>query len=215
MIRMLVVLLLSFVVASQPAAEPTVAAAAARLQAQDPGGAARILEAVTAREPTNGRAWRMLGAAYQQNKELEKALAAYRRAVELDPADAQAFYGIGTVYALKQDAGAAFEGLGEAKATHRLDMTQIDGDANLAALKADARLPALLPDAYDFSRPFVELVQVIREWAGEAANDQFGWIARVIGDVDRDGVTDIVTSAPTKAIGGAAGGRGSRLFATT
>src|SRR4051812_29221915 len=207
MIRMLVVLLLSFVVASQPAAEPTVAAAAARLQAQDPGGAARILEAVTAREPTNGRAWRMLGAAYQQNKELEKALAAYRRAVELDPADVQAFYGIGTVYALKQDAGAAFEWLGKAKATHRLDMTQIDGDANLAALKADARFPALLPVADDFARPFVEPVHVIREWAGDAANDQFGWIARVIGDVDRDGVPDIVTSAPTKAIGGAAAGR--------
>ena len=30
---------------------------------------------------------------------------------------------------------------------------------------------------------------------------------RVVGDVDRDGVPDIVTSAPTKAIGGAAAGR--------
>jgi hypothetical protein len=34
------------------------------------------------------------------------------------------------------------------------------------------------------------------EWAGEAPHDQFGWIARPVGDVDRDGVTDVVTSAP-------------------
>src|SRR5262249_52020705 len=36
-----------------------------------------------------------------------------------------------------------------------------------------------------------------REWDGEAANDQFGWIARSAGDVDGDGVPDVVTSAPT------------------
>ena len=51
--------------ATQPPVEPTMAAAAARMQAQDPAGAARILEAITAREPANGRAWRMLGIAYQ------------------------------------------------------------------------------------------------------------------------------------------------------
>jgi len=69
-------------------------------------------------------------------------------------------------------------------------------------LKTDPRFRALLPTAADFAEPFVETVQVIREWDGEAANDQFGWIARVIGDVDGDGLPDIVTSAPTKSIGG-------------
>jgi len=38
---------------AQPAPDATVAAAAAKLQAQDPAAAARILEAVTAREPAN------------------------------------------------------------------------------------------------------------------------------------------------------------------
>lgn len=42
----------------QPA--PTLAAAQARMQAKDPAGAAKILEALTEREPKNGRAWRML-----------------------------------------------------------------------------------------------------------------------------------------------------------
>ncbi len=53
-----------------------------------------------------------------------------------------------------------------------------------------------------FENPFVEPVKILREWDGEAANDQFGWIARNIGDVDGDGVADMVTSAPTSNGGG-------------
>ena len=201
--------LLPFVLflAAQPPAEPTMAAAAARMQAQDPAGAARILESVTAREPGNVRAWRLLGVAYQRGKDLDKALDAYRKALQIAPDDPQALYNLGTAYALKGDPTAAFDWLGRAKATRKLDMTQIEGDADLAALKTDPRFVALLPLLGDFANPFIETVKVIREWDGEAANDQFGWIARALGDVDRDGVPDIVTSAPTRSIGGAAAGR--------
>ncbi|HEX7124024.1 MAG TPA: tetratricopeptide repeat protein, partial [Gemmatimonadaceae bacterium] len=59
----------------------------------------------------------------------------------------------------------------------------------------------------DFANPFVEPVQIIHEWVGEGINDQFGWIARNIGDVDGDGVNDVVTSAPTKQINGTPAGR--------
>ena len=187
--------------------EPTLAAANARLQAQDPAGAAVMLETITAREPANARAWRLLGVAYQRGKRLDDAFAAYRKALDLEPDAPQVLYNLGTAYAVKGDANAAFDWLGRAKATRKLDMTQIDGDADLAALKSDSRFHRLLPGPEDFAQPLVEPVKVIREWDGEAANDQFGWIARVVGDVDRDGVPDIVTSAPTKAIGGAAAGR--------
>src|SRR5262249_22211009 len=54
---------------------------------------------------------------------------------------------------------------------------------------------------------FVEPVAVLREWDGEAMNDQFGWIARSIGDVDRDGVPDVATSAPTSSAAGENAGR--------
>ena len=53
----------------------------------------------------------------------------------------------------------------------------------------------------------MEPVKIIREWVGGGSNDQFGWIARSIGDVDRDGVPDFVTSAPTKNLGGQNAGR--------
>jgi hypothetical protein len=193
--------------AAQAPPEPTIAAAAARLQAQDAAGAVRIMEAVTAREPANQRAWRMLGVAYQRAKDLDRALGAYRKALEIEPDAPQVLYNMGTAFALKQEIDAAFDWLGRAKATRKLDMTQIESDADLAALKTDPRFRALLPAPEAFAKPFVEPVTIVREWDGEAANDQFGWIARAIGDVDRDGVSDIVTSAPTKAIGGDAAGR--------
>src|SRR4051812_22995701 len=119
--RTLAVLLLALPGVLQPPAEPTVAAAAARLQAQDPAGAARILETVTAREPANVRAWRLLGTAYQQTHELDKAIATYRRALEVQPGEPQVLYNLGTAYALKQDAAAAFEWLEKAKATKQID----------------------------------------------------------------------------------------------
>jgi hypothetical protein len=202
----IVALAIGAAAAQQPPA-PTVAAAMARLQAQDPAGAVQILEAITTREPENVQAWRVLGVAYTRTKDFDRAVAAHETAHRLDPAWAPTMYNMGVAYALKQNADAAFEWLAKAKATRKLDMTQIDGDANLTSLKPDPRFRALLPAAEDFANPFVEPVKVVREWDGEAANDQFGWIARVIGDVDRDGVADIVTSAPTKDVGGAKAGR--------
>lgn len=50
-------------------------------------------------------------------------------------------------------------------------------------------------------------LRVLREFVGEAAGDQFGWLGRNVGDCDRDGVDDIGLSAPTKALDGPAAGR--------
>ena len=91
-------------------------------------------------------------------------------------------------------------------------MSQLEADDDLKPLRGDPRFASLLPKPDDFANPFVECVHVVREWDGEAVNDQFGWIARNIGDVDGDGVADVVTSAPTKAIGGDNAGGRLRLF---
>jgi hypothetical protein len=158
-------------------------------------------------EPTDARGWRRLGVTRQQSGDLDGALAAYRRSLEMEPDSPVALYNVGTVYARKHETDAAFEWLAKARATHKIDMTQMDADADLAAIRSDARYHALLPTPHDFENPFVEPVQIVREWDGEAAGDQFGWIARKIGDVDGDGIVDIVTSAPTKNLGGADAGR--------
>ena len=108
---------------------------------------------------------------------------------------------------MKQDKDQSFAWLAKAKATQKIDMTELGVAPEAASLKSDPRFVPLLPVRKDFDNPFVEPVTILREWDGEAANDQFGWIARNIGDVDGDGVPDVVTSAPTNNAGGDGAGR--------
>lgn len=189
------------------ASQPSLSEARMKLLAGDPAEAAGILEAVVKRAPENDQAWQMLGQAYLQAKKVKKARGAYECLLQLKPASPIAFYNIGVTYALQKNPDEAFHWLEKAKKTRKLDMAQAQGDADLANLKTDSRFAALLPEARDFADPFVEEVRIIHEWEGEAANDQFGWIARKLGDVDGDDVPDYVTSATTSGAGGESAGR--------
>ena len=82
---------------SPQAPEPALAAAAARLQAQDPAGATILLEELTTRQPGNLPAWRMLGVARLRSKSLDAALAAFQRVLVIDPTASTAIYNIGVV----------------------------------------------------------------------------------------------------------------------
>jgi len=177
------------------------------IQAGKIADATKLLEDATRAEPRNKTALRMLGDVYLRGAKPDDALATYSRLLELDADSPRALYGIGAAHAARDEVDAAFVWLAKARATHRLDMTAMQNDAHMAGLRADPRYAALLPTAEDFTNPFVENVKVIREWDGEGANDQFGWIARGLGDVDGDGVADFVTSAPTRNIGGDQAGR--------
>src|SRR6185295_12818780 len=157
--------------------------------------------------PRTARDWRQVGAARRQAKDYDGAIAAFQAALKLEPDAPAAMFALGAVYAAKRDTAEALEWLTRARATRRVDMTQIEADNDLKPLVADPRFAALLPTPEDFEHPFVEPVSMLREWDGEAMNDQFGWIARNIGDVDGAGTADIVTSAPTKEIRGANAGR--------
>ena len=179
----------------------------ARLQAKDAAGAVKILDDVTSREPHNGHAWRTLGVAQLQLKNLDRSQDAFQRALVADPGYPAPMFQLAVIAALRQNKDEAFDWLWKAKATRKVDMTQLEVTPELATLKDDARYKSLLPTRKDFDDPFVEQVKVIREWDGEHANDQFGWIARNIGDVDGDGIPDFVTSAPTSRAGGEDGGR--------
>jgi len=190
-----------------PAQPPSVAQAVLRLQAQDAAGAVTILDEIVKREPDNFMAWRTLGAALIQTKAYDRAIAALTRALELQPGAPPVLYNLGAARALKGETDAALEWLEQAKATGNIDMTRMETDPNLASLRSHPKYRTLMPTDADFDEPFVEPVAILREWRGESTNDQFGWIARSIGDVDGDGVNDIVTSAPTSSRGGARAGR--------
>ncbi len=77
------------------------------------------------------------------------------------------------------------------------DFTSIAARPDIGALRTDTRFAALFPATMSFDRPFVEPVRIIHEWRGDSIGDEFGWIARGIGDVDGDRVTDVVVSATT------------------
>lgn len=192
---------------SSTAPPPTVAQAQARLQAQDPAGAVKILEAVVSRTPDDVAAWRMLGATLLQTKNHDRAIDALERALKLQPRAPQVLYNLAAAHAQKGGVDRAIDLLGQAKTIGNIDLTRMETDPNLAPVRSHPRFRSLVPTDVDFASPFVEPVTILREWRGEATNDQFGWIARSVGDVDEDGVFDVVTSAPTKAIGGAAAGR--------
>jgi len=193
--------------AIQPSDATQLTGAANFMQGGKFAEAIRILEGISKREPSNIPALRMLARAYLRNKQTDLALPVLRKVLEKEPNSPQEMYSIGLIYARKHETDAAFDWFNKAKASRRLDMTMIQADASLAYLHTDPRFASLLPKPEDFANPFVENIRVIHEWDGEDSNDQFGWIARSLGDVDGDGVPDFVTSAPTKNIGGDEAGR--------
>jgi FG-GAP repeat/Tetratricopeptide repeat len=172
-------------------------AALDQLQSGDAAAAAKRLRRITDRDMRNPQAWRALGTAYQRLHKPDQAIRAFTMALKIEPEVPRVFYALGTLFAQKHDPARAFAWLGRARRSRRVDMTQLTEDPALASLRHEPGFGNLLPQAAEFDHPFVEDVKIIREWQGEAGNDQFGWIARRIGDVDGDGIADIVTSAPT------------------
>ena len=189
-----------------PTAPPTMADARARIQANDNAGAVVLLEQITASTPGNANAWQMLGTAYRALRNGPKAIAAYQKMIDLVPASVQAPFGMAAAHAVSGDTDGAFAWLTKAR-DRRLDMSRIETDPDLAPLRRDPRFARLRPMEASFANPFVEDVTILREWRGQSPNDQFGWNARNIGDVDGDGAEDVVTSAPTKVFGGPPAGR--------
>lgn len=166
-----------------------------------------LLDSLTAAEPDNARAWNLLGFARYQTHDVEGALAADLRAAGFESTRPTALYNAGVMYALLGNRDSAFAFLFRARDTRRIDLTQIGGDTDAVSLRKDPRYARLFPSAEEFAHPFVEPATILREWRGEAAGDQFGWIARDAGDLDGDGVHDVVTSAP----GGT--GAGGKVYA--
>src|SRR6185436_8673561 len=79
--------------------------------------------AVPPANPQTAREWRQAAQARQRQKDLDGAMHAYRKALELEPDAPATIYGIGNLFALKHDVEAAFEWLQRAKATGRWDMS--------------------------------------------------------------------------------------------
>jgi len=127
------------------------AAAAGLINAGKLADAAKILEDLRLHDPANIQVLRLLGRAYLRNEQFDQALAVMQEILAKQPGAPQELYGIGIVCAAKHETDAAFEWLGKAKATRRIDMTMIQSDPNLAGLHDDLSLKGVrlaLPREY-------------------------------------------------------------------
>ena len=181
----------------------------ALLGSADAAGARKLLEKILEASPEDARAWTALGNVClgAQLRDFDCAITALSKVLGLRPNDPQALLSMGVGHAGKGNIETAFRFLSQARASRRIDMTQLSVNPIVEPLRKDPRYAALMPVAADFANPFVESTTIVREWSGEGPGDGFGWIARSIGDVDGDRAQDFVTSSPTYSTGGANRGR--------
>jgi cytochrome c-type biogenesis protein CcmH len=85
--------------AATPAAPPATPATAQQAQ-PDVGAMIAQLEARMQANPGDAEGWRMLGWSYYRTEQFPKAVAAYRKATEVDPKDAESWSALGEAIAL-------------------------------------------------------------------------------------------------------------------
>jgi hypothetical protein len=172
-------------------------AAVQAFQAGDFAEAIVVLETITESSPDFPNAWLLLGRAYLGNGQTEQARGMFARARSFEAVEWQAVYFEGLSWAEDGDLDAAFEALEQAKQSGSVNLTNIGLAPQASALREDPRYASLFPSKEEYADPFLEDVRILHDWVGEAAGDQFGWIARNVGDVDEDGIMDATVSAPT------------------
>lgn len=195
-------------IAQPPAPPPEVSRAQAAMQAGLVDSAISELERYFTRNPNATVGWILLGNAYRQKGNADKALASYQKVTVPRPARLQAMFSMAGIHAAAGRADTALALLSSLKATGAFDVELATTAPAFASIKSDPRFAATQFKADEFRNPFVEPVRIIHEWTGETKGDQFSWIARSIGDVDGDRVSDVVTSAPTFGANGQPAGRG-------
>ena len=191
-----------------PGLPAEVTAAQAAMQAGLVDSAVRTLEGYFEHNPSAIVGRLLLGNAYAKKGELDKAIDSYAKVTAPRPTRLQAMFLAAGIQARRGKSDEALTLLTQLKASGAYDMSLVQSSPDFAALHDDPRFTAAMFHPEDFANPFVEPVRIIHEFRGETAGDQFSWIARGIGDVDGDKVTDIVTSAPTFGANGRPTGRG-------
>lgn len=161
----------------------------------DTARARSILDSLVTAHPESVPAWNALGVVARQAGDHGASLSAFETVESLNPGTGPAAFNIGVSHAFLGNIDDAFEWLGRARDTGAVLVPNIALSPAAAALRTDPRWSSLFPDPSLYSHPFVEDREILQDWYGETAGDVFGWIARSIGDVDGDGISDITTSA--------------------
>ena len=186
--------LLLLAAANAAAQSDTVLQARQLLGQQKRAEAIAMLQPYVRAHPEDGLGWLALGNAHRALGHLDSAGTDLAQAAALPGSNAPAAMSLFAMYAGAGRANDAFVWFEKMKG--RIDLSAVAATPGISKLHDDPRFAPLFPDRITFSPPFVEKnARIIHEWRGEAVGDEFGWIARGIGDVDKDGVTDVAISA--------------------
>ena len=166
-----------------------------------------ILDSLSGSMPANFRVWNALGFAHNSNRDYAGAIASFEKAIAIEPDNGRALMNMGIARINNNDLDGGFDDILKARKTNSVNTTSIQAFPVYQKIKDDPRVKYLFPEKEEYDNSFVEETKVIHEWRGEAEGDQFGWIARNVGDLNNDGVDDMVTSAPTNDEGGSNAGK--------
>lgn len=111
--------------------------------AKDWAASATAFADVVKAEPKNGRAWYRLGVSYQNLKQYDKAIPAYRTAESIGHNPA-AMYNLACAFALTGAADSSFAWLGRAADAGYSQPDALTSDEDLASIRGDARFAALV-----------------------------------------------------------------------
>ncbi len=190
-----------------------IAQAKQQLRAQAPAKAKATLVAIVAKDAEDREAWLLLARAEKALGEFDSALAACDEAAKSTGSNrpnsperwkGDALFERCRILARrgKDSREAVIASFAAAREAGFSDRALALEDPDLKVVHADARFAKLLPDVIEGAALFVEPVTILHTWNGEAENDQFGWVARRVGDLDHDGASDFVSTAPTHGVGG-------------
>ena len=154
------------------------------------------LAQVVAAHPDAPMAWLQLGAARHAQQKHDLAVDAWQRATNFPATAATAYYNLGCVHAVRGDKESALATLARAVEHGFRDRGLFLADTDLESLRADPRFAGLIPPLLTGQDLFVEPVRILQTFSGEHPGDEFGWVARRVGDLDADSIEDFVTTAP-------------------
>lgn len=144
------------------------------LAAQNWTEAEAAFRSLTESDPGDAQAWLHLGYALHAQGKLADALPIHQKAAQFAPTKGTASYNAACVYALQKDADHAFQWLEQAIAAGFGDALTMEGDTDLAGLRADARFAKLLAEARRKSSSTVQKPFAVTTTRGSARLAYFG-----------------------------------------
>ena len=156
-----------------------------------------VVRKVITAQPNNPQAWYLLGYALHAQQKLDEALKAHMKAAEFPAVAPRALYNAACVHGLRGNAEQAIALIKRAQSAGFQNLGLLVNDTDFDKIRNVPEFQKLLPKVKTGDALFAEKTRILHTIDGEAANDQFGWVARRIGDIDGDQVTDFVATAPT------------------